>query len=293
MVVFGGLAFWRVQVAAGPFNPGNSDLQPLSVEVSGHELIASPQEGYLAVVLADELERIVSPFDATVETLAVREGANVTLGQTLVRLRATQLDHEIRMAQADLASARVTVEEAELYQTQAAEKLARMKAVSEIYAESDRRDAELDLERHDRRVESAKMAVNQVLIRLATYEERAAKEVLKAPFDGTVRSLQLVQGQRVAEGQDLMTLIAPAQGAVRFAVPPGQVGAIETGSPIRMWNDATSHSYLGSVTSVTPQRDEPSQMIFCLAQLQFDGGSNPPAGSSGMVTIAGNSSDEQ
>ncbi len=253
------------------------------VQLSQHD---THDDGFLGVVLADELEHVVCPFDAFIERLLIREGNGVSLGQPLIQLKATHLDEDLDIARAALVAARVNAEEARLNRTQAQEKLERMDKAPSVYSQVDHREAELELARVNQRLLSEQSALKQAHIRLTALEERMGKSVIEAPFSGTIRSLRIMQGQQVSEGQDLLTLIAPSQGVIRFAVPPDKVIGVQNGTPVRMQIEGTDLDYTGTVTSINQQRDESSQLIFCLAQLLVEPNSTPPAGGSGNVFIA-------
>ena len=182
-------------------------------------------------------------------------------------------------------AARVNAEEAKLYRTQAQEKLERMDKAPSVYSQVDHRDAELELARVNQRLVSEQSALNQAQVRLSALEARMGKSVIEAPFSGTIRSLPIKQGQQVSEGQDLLTLIAPSQGVVRFAIPPDKVFRMQNGTLVRMQIAGTDLKYTGAVTSINQQRDESSQLIFCLAQLHVEPNSILPAGGSGHVFI--------
>ena len=55
-------------------------------------------DGFLGVVLADELEHVVCPFDSVIERLLIREGNEVSQGQPLMQLKATHLDEDLDIA---------------------------------------------------------------------------------------------------------------------------------------------------------------------------------------------------
>ncbi|MCB1044600.1 MAG: HlyD family efflux transporter periplasmic adaptor subunit [Acidobacteria bacterium] len=236
---------------------------------------------FLGVVLSDEVVRLSCPMDAFVKQMQVREGANVDAGEVLVQLEAHHLADDMKLAEASLRASRTALEEAKLNQIQAQENLERMRASQSIYPAAEIREAELQLARTDHRVSAAKSEQQQAQIRLDALIRQSSQTDIVSPISGTVQHIQLKLGQTISQGQTMLSVTAPSRGVVRFAVPPDLTRQIRTGDSFKLMG--FEMRYQGVVTSIAPERDEPTQLVFCLGQIQAD--SYPPAGASCQVFL--------
>ena len=111
------------------------------------------------------------PLTGVVSSVAVQEGDKVTAGQTLVTLDTAILDADVSQAQAGLAAAQTQVRYLKRIGTD-------QEHIDSAQADVDRAQADLDAAR-------------------ATL----AQATLKAPFDGTIASVQVSPAETVVPGQ--------------------------------------------------------------------------------------------
>jgi multidrug efflux pump subunit AcrA (membrane-fusion protein) len=141
-----------------------------------------------------ESRRVFAPLDGTVEEIAVKHGDRVVRGQTLVKLRNTDLD----IAEAEVAGRR----------TSAAEQITAFERT--LFDEAKRLTAE---ERS--RLSGQRSQLREQLVsldrQLQLYAEKRRQLVVVSPLDGEVTTWSaddLLESRPVRQGQQLLTVAA-------------------------------------------------------------------------------------
>ena len=139
----------------------------------------------------------------TLQQLNVKEGSAVRKGQTLACVSSPQLESTQRSAQATLE--------------QAQDAYNRLKKVHDngSLPEIKWREMVADLEK----AQSALDLANAML----------ADNIIKAPFDGTVASLNTEVGENIAPLRPIMRLINTKGMTVRFSVPENEIAKVQLG----------------------------------------------------------------
>lgn len=268
--LLGGGIWWRLRPddesgsqaadaeAAAEVGPDVSASETFSTDVAqpvgGAEVIhdtlwvsvtaAGQAEAYRRAVLSARVE-------GPVQAVPVRENARVRAGQTVVRIDTTQYALAVDRARGDLLDAEAQFQEMTLFH-------------DEI------EDPELRAQRERLARSRSGLAQAQVGLREAQLDlERAT---VKAPFGGRVANLEVVSGQLVRAGDELMTVVEidpikvevqvleaevgyleeGRRGTVTFAAFPGETfrGRIETINPV-----VEAESRTARVTLVLPNPD--------------------------------------
>lgn len=141
-----------------------------------------------------ESRRVFAPLDGTVEEIAVKHGDRVVRGQTLVKLRNTDLD----IAEAEVAGRR----------TSAAEQMTAVERT--LFDEAKRLTAE---ERSRLSGERSQLREQLVSLdrQLQLYAEKRRQLVVVSPLDGEVTTWSaddLLENRPVRQGQQLLTVAA-------------------------------------------------------------------------------------
>lgn len=151
-------------------------------------------------VVASRQATVSSETTGRLAEILVKEGDRVVKGQALARLDASQLEQQIRLAQAQLDAARSSLAQHEVDIDAATERLSR---VRELNAQQFASDDELSAADHAvRRFRAAQDRANSDLIvaqrRVDIQRQLMHNTVIVAPFDGMVTELSAQIGEVVS-----------------------------------------------------------------------------------------------
>ena len=229
-----------------------------------------------------------SPAPTTVKKIYVREGQQVKAGEMLMRLEDSDVRAQVARAQAQLKGAEAdqhaiqtggTQEEvlatrSDLVKAQAdrdaaqknydaLQQLAKTGAAapSEVREAASRlatADATLKLlqqKQHDRysppEVNKVEAEAAQARATLAAAEDQLKHTEIRAPFDGTVYSIPIKQGEYVQQGELLLQLANLKRVQVRAFVDEPEIGKLATGQPVNIsWDALPGKSWHGEITQM-------------------------------------------
>ena len=195
----------------------------------------SPQDRFQGYV-EGEFVYVASPLAGQLDSLQVRRGDQVKVGDPLFAL-----DETAEKAALDMARAALVLSEAEFARQ---EKLFRMgPAAAQDY---DRASSTRDQDRQ--RVAQAEWNFNQ---------KRQA-----APQAGLVYDTLFRQGEWVAAGKPVVVLLPPQNIKVRAFVPETQVGSIHYGDTTRVTVDGVPNPFIGKVSYISPHAEYTPPVIY-------------------------------
>lgn len=177
-----------------------------------------------------ELVNVGTQISGTVIKLHTDFNQPVKAGQLLAELDPAILEAQIRQTEANLASARATLNNAELS----------LKRNENLKAKGFISDGALDGLRKD--VETARAQVMQIEAQLSRDKTNLGYSKIKSPINGIVVNRGIDVGQTVAASFQTPTLFQIARDLRRMqidtSVAEADVGAIQTGQPVRFTVDA-------------------------------------------------------
>jgi len=229
-----------------------------------------------------------SPAPTTVKKIYVREGQQVKAGEMLMQLEDSDVRAQVARAQAQLKGAEAdqhaiktggTQEEvlatrSDLVKAQAdrdaaqknydaLQQLAKTGAAapSEVREAATRlatADATLKLlqqKQQDRysppEVNKVQAEAAQARATLAAAEDQLKHTEIRAPFDGTVYSIPIKQGEYVQQGELLLQLANLKRVQVRAFVDEPEIGKLATGQPVNIsWDALPGKSWHGEITQM-------------------------------------------
>ncbi|MEQ9491330.1 MAG: HlyD family efflux transporter periplasmic adaptor subunit [Alphaproteobacteria bacterium] len=222
-----------------------------------------------------EAERIdiSSRFSGRLREIRVAEGELVTAGQVIARIDSTQVEAELRVAEADVRQAEQSLLEAQALNAQrkaelvfAEQELARALSLNERGHASgetvDRRraqqataraavlSAQAGIARAQASIDATQAAVDRLHADLAEY-------VLKAPKAGRVQYRLVEPGEVVAAGGRIVSLLDLADVSMTVYLPTGPAGQLRYGAEARLIFDAA------------PRYVVPAKVTFVAAEAQF------------------------
>lgn len=235
---------------AGPTQLGVEDV----VTVQAGTISAGPRiSGTL-----EPAEKAVLRAEAagSVESVRAEVGEAVTRGQQLARIEALA-------ANSAVASARAGVEAAEQDVALAERQLERAKRLvaAGALAAHDQELAELG-------VTSAKARLKAAQAQAAAAGQQAGGAMVTAPFDGVVAERSVNQGDVVAPGAPLFTIIDRSSLRLSGSVPAEAVALLAEGRPVRFTVQGyEGRSFDGAVERVAPAVDPTTRQLPVLVTL--------------------------
>ncbi len=229
-----------------------------------------------------------SPIPTTVKKIYVREGQQVKAGEMLMQLEDSDVRAQVARAQAQLKGAEAdqhaiqsggTQEEvlttrSDLVKAQAdrdaaqknydaLQQLAKTGAAapSEVREAANRlatADATLKLLQQKQQDRYSRPEVNKIQAEgaqaratLAAAEDQLKHTEIRAPFDGTVYSIPIKQGEYVQQGELLLQLANLKRVQVRAFVDEPEIGKLGTGQLVTItWDALPGKSWHGEITQM-------------------------------------------
>ncbi len=205
---------------------------------------AGQAEAFRRTTLSAQVEGLVTG-------IPVRENSETAQGRALLQVDSTEYALSVAQARADLLAAETDYRQQVLF---------------------DDEIEDLAIRRERDRIARSRSGVDQAEIRLRQAELQLARTRVVAPFGGRIANLEVVEGQYVTPGTELMTVVdldpikvevqvleaelgllsEQRRAEVTFAAFPGErfLGAIETINPV-----VDPQSRTGRVTVLLPNRD--------------------------------------
>lgn len=226
--------------------------------------------GYGVVAAAAEIEgrldwaqrvEMSTPVSGTVQKVLVEVGARVKKGEALLVLDPRPFKARVDKAQAELVSAKETLEEAKREQDRAQELFDRQV-----------------MSTHELQLEKIALTNAEAAYQRARSESDLAKldleySTVRAPFPAIVLQRQAQPGQTVVtrlQTTPLLVLASSERMVVRLAVAPDQLARLQPGSEVQV--RVAGRSYQGSIGNLGLEPEQNEQ------GLRYDVEINIPAG---------------
>lgn len=249
-----------------------------------------------------EFVYVASPLAGQLEKLSVQRGQQVNVGDALFTLESgaekaahDQATRQLAQSQANLEDARkgkrpteMASMEAQLNQAHAAlilsgRELARQEKLMQSGATSaddlDRARSTDDQNQHrveqlEADVKTGRLGLREDQIAAAEAEVRAREAALAkadwdlsqkkqtAPQSGLVFDTLYYEGEWIAAGRPIVSLLPPANIKVRAFVPEARVGSIHPGDELNVFVDGVAAPVKGKVTFISPQAEYTPPVIY-------------------------------
>jgi membrane fusion protein (multidrug efflux system) len=186
----------------------------------------------------------------SIRDLRVREGDTVRRGQVLCRIEAAAQDDTLRSAQQGVRAAASALD------------LARADAERTQALASEGLIARRDVEAAAKGVAAAEAALAEAVARAAGARDQVQKSLVRAPISGVVSTRAAHDGEVVAPGAPVMTIIDPSRMQLVASVPADAVGALRPGAPVEFRLPAYEEErFTGRITRVSPAVDPVSRQV--------------------------------
>ena len=191
----------------------------------------------------------------------VQEGSRVRAGDTLMVINAKDVVQQSNAGDAQVAQARAQLDLAQ-------RNLARY---SELYQEDAVAASVLD--QYQANYDAAFATYQQALATAAQGHNALGYTNLTAGADGVISKIDAEEGQVVAAGQTVMTLVQTDELEVEIAVPENHIEDVAVGTPVKVSFWALSQEVDGTVREVAPMADSTSRTYKVRVSVP-----NPPEG---------------
>ncbi|MEO5568472.1 MAG: efflux RND transporter periplasmic adaptor subunit [Gemmatimonadaceae bacterium] len=197
----------------------------------------------------DPIETVAvrSRIEGDLELVAVREGDVVRAGQLLARFDANEQESAARSAEADRAAARSDLANAEWNAEQSAQ-LFKAGAI----AERDNKAAQQTVA-----TMRARLAATDARVRATSSIVRDTRVI--APTSGVVSKRDVENGEHVARGATMFTVVRNDMLELVAAVPARAAGMVRVGQPVRFVADG--RNFGGRVARVSPTVDVTTRSV--------------------------------
>jgi RND family efflux transporter MFP subunit len=211
----------------------------------------------IRVLLSPELETIlVAQMAGSIVTLNASLGSSITKGNTIVAFDCREGSAKLRMAEAEFASARETLQTKK-----------RLRAL----------DAAGDLE-----VSLAAAAADRTKAAIAVGRAQLSQCTITAPFSGRIVKVYVKPFQGVNTGTPIVEMISEGPLKIRLNVPSTLLRTLQVGTPLEVDIDETGKTYRAKVTAINARVDAVSQTV----ELEASIDSHPEELLAGMTGIA-------
>lgn len=209
--------------------------------------------GQLAAERSAEMRAEVA---GSVTKVFVEPGQRVQTGTVLARIDATT-------AAAGELSARMGVTSVEAQVAQAKKELDRSQRLLDAGAIA------------EREFENARLQYTTAMAQLASVKSAYAQAnkqlrsaTVRAPFSGVVAIKAVSEGDVVAPGAALFTVVDPSSMRLEASVPAAQIGAVQVGLPVNFTVSGYGEKkFTGKVTRVSPVADPNTRQVAILASI--------------------------
>lgn len=228
---------------SGGANPDNPEAPALMLVRTGtaERRMVHPTRKLVGRLVEVRKVTLQSEVTGKVVAMPVDEGTSVEAGETVIaqiddvwaRLGKERIAAEMASVRANLA-----FEETELqkYQQLFEKKVATASELQQRQASVDQLNADLA----------------EARARFAEAEERMARVMIRAPFDGTVVAKQAELGQLVGPGTPIVDIISRGRIDARLMVPESCVERVRVGDPLPIFVDPLGEEFTGEVALLVP-----------------------------------------
>jgi membrane fusion protein (multidrug efflux system) len=186
----------------------------------------------------------------SIRNLRVQEGDRVRRGQVLCRIEAPAQNDTLLSAEQGVRAAASSLGVAR----RDAERTAALAAEGLI--------ARRDVETAAKGVAAAEAALAEAVARVAGARGQLQKSVVRAPIAGVVSTRAAHDGDVIAPGAPVMTIIDPSRMQLVASVPADAVGALRPGAPVEFRLAAYERErFTGRITRISPAVDPLTRQV--------------------------------
>ncbi|MGQ0741819.1 MAG: HlyD family secretion protein [Alphaproteobacteria bacterium] len=224
---------------------GRSDTAWLGYAEGENALIAAPQPGWITGI-------------------AVNRGAQVSVGDVLFTLDATEQRQARDSAAAQLAAAHQIQTQSQSELDFATKDIARKRAMlpSRAVSERDVEQAQSTYESAAAKVAQNAAAANAAKAALATAEWNLSERVVRARTAGRVEDIYFRTGEYAPAGTPVVAVLPAVNVYVRFFVPEAELNAVKLGGEVLISCDGCPDNLRARVAFISQQAEFTPPVIY-------------------------------
>ena len=256
---------WQRQAAAREAEKAASAAADKPLDFSSQE-VGVPQRLALAAVInfsgplvAPNTVTVRSRAAGTLLSLDVAEGSRVRAGQRLGTLDLADLNARLNERQAQVASARAQLAQAE-----------RAHASNQRLAD-DQFISPNALESSKAAQDSARAALAAAQAQADTVRITLKDAALVAPISGIVSKRQVLPGEKVSAEQPVLTIVDLSRLEMAGSVGTHEVGRLQPGMPIRLVVEGQDGEITGTLARIAPAAEPGTRTIGVIVTLANPG----------------------
>ncbi len=209
----------------------------------------------------DNSASVKAQAPGTISGLRVKEGERVRAGQVLAVVQAAGIQSQAAGAQAGVASAEAGLALARR-QMESARTLYQAGAMSEL----DYRATQAGYEAARGQLAAARAGATGA-------NEAAGRATVRAPMSGVVSERLVEEGEAVAPGQPLVTIVDPTKLQLQASVPATSVGQLRVGAPVEFRVQGyPGRVFRGVVERINPVADAATRQVEIYVTVPNNGG---------------------
>jgi membrane fusion protein, multidrug efflux system len=239
----------RAQTPAAEIDSSPAVVDPETVAIVRRERISAgpPVSGELR---AEREATARAEVGGSIRNLRVQEGDTVKRGQVLCRIEAPAQDDTVLSAEQGVRAAESALDVAR----RDAERTAALAAEGLI--------AGRDIETAAKGVAAAEAALAEAVARTAGARAQLQKSVVRAPIGGVVSIRAAHDGDVIAPGAPVMTIIDPSRMQLVASVPADAVSALRRGAPVEFRLPAYEREeFTGRISRISPAVDPLTRQV--------------------------------
>ena len=171
-------------------------------------LSESDDRPWVGVVVAGTTAELAADADGHVADVFVQSGARVAAGDKLLQFDAAESSSAVGIASAALGQRRSEVSRAEAKAEAAHAQLERLRAGAAWLSKQELENAAAEARLADAELRAATAGVSMGRAQVSQQRLRRDRQVLTAPFAGTVASLEVDLGDSVVAGQVVLRIVS-------------------------------------------------------------------------------------
>lgn len=248
----GGAAVWMKNAGGKPAEApaGPPPLAFVAREVTLPQRAAMPERiEFSGPLVAPQTAIVRAKAAGTLLALDVAEGSRVKAGQVLGRMDLSELASRVAERDAQLAAAKATLVQAQRTH-ESNERLAQQKFISPIALENSRAA-----------LETARGAYDAAAAARDTVRTTMREAALVAPIAGIVAKRHAVPGEKLAEEQQLLTIVDIRELELAGSVGTHEVGKLTPGMTAEVRIEGLSEPFAGRIARIAPAAEAGTRSI--------------------------------
>ncbi|MBK1686851.1 efflux transporter periplasmic adaptor subunit [Rubrivivax gelatinosus] len=248
----GGAAVWMKNAGGKPADKpaGPPPLEFVAREVTLPQRASMPERiEFSGPLVAPQTAIVRAKAAGTLLALEVAEGSRVKAGQPLGRMDLSELSSRVAERDAQLAAAKATLVQAERTH-ESNERLAQQKFISPIALENSRAA-----------LETARGAFDAAGAARDTVRTTMREAALVAPISGIVAKRHAVPGEKLAEEQQLLTIVDIRELELAGSVGTHEVGKLTPGMTAEVRIEGLAEPFAGRIARIAPAAEAGTRSI--------------------------------